>query len=629
MNLLVLHSMPIELPTGIGHICARCITRIDGHRIGFYPSGFEVSSSDDYDRIDFNGNTPIFTNSRITDEQLKLEMQCVLCFGLLYCDHPQTDFAQAIRKAFMLGWFEGITGDNITMEVVLPVNLVFREYCFRGLADFPSDMIELKDAFRALFIYCVRSLLSSSTIPEINTYLSSISSPLPICPPASSAVRPFSIRVELSHPDTNEEVEAFRVFNRANFIRSQQGKRRRFQFPPIAAATIQTGLQNLSKVELEAVIRGTRNQTPSSSGIHLSEDSSPLLFVLQSPASGPGLVRLTKCEIKREYTHLTGSYIKLSRQVSQCPWKKRPEDAVLLSSNGQESEAMELKGESAPIGEEEEEENANNEHKQQQDAPKKRRFDKEDCLEDDIEGVVSLSTYQAQPGEFAPKPCTVFIQDSSVRDPQQTWKWSVEGVIHKVLQEETGCERTNMVASGREDVDVRMLGHGRGFALELLNCRRASSSAEWLQKLENRINEAGEGRVLVRNLKWAPATAIKEVHMSSETHRKVYRAVVWTKIPLSEEILLKKLEKRNIQIKQNTPVRVLHRRSALIRPRMIYWMKPQWINDNFFVLTLETQAGTYIKEFVHGDLGRTTPSVREILGSDADILQLDVQDLVG
>ena len=38
-------------------------------------------------------------------------------------------------------------------------------------------------------------------------------------------------------------------------------------------------------------------------------------------------------------------------------------------------------------------------------------------------------------------------------------------------------------------------------------------------------------------------------------------------------------------------------------------------------------AGTYIKEFVHGDLGRTKPSIGEILGSEADILQLDVANV--
>jgi tRNA U54 and U55 pseudouridine synthase Pus10 len=42
---------------------------------------------------------------------------------------------------------------------------------------------------------------------------------------------------------------------------------------------------------------------------------------------------------------------------------------------------------------------------------------------------------------------------------------------------------------------------------------------------------------------------------------------------------------------------------------------------------LLTSAGTYIKEFVHGDLGRTVPSVGSLLDSEADILQLDVTNV--
>lgn len=42
-------------------------------------------------------------------------------------------------------------------------------------------------------------------------------------------------------------------------------------------------------------------------------------------------------------------------------------------------------------------------------------------------------------------------------------------------------------------------------------------------------------------------------------------------------------------------------------------------------LHLTTQAGTYIKEFVHGDLGRTTPSLGSLLGLEVDIIALDVE----
>lgn len=38
-----------------------------------------------------------------------------------------------------------------------------------------------------------------------------------------------------------------------------------------------------------------------------------------------------------------------------------------------------------------------------------------------------------------------------------------------------------------------------------------------------------------------------------------------------------------------------------------------------------TSIGTYIKEFVHGDFGRTTPSLASLLDvMEADILSLDV-----
>lgn len=41
-------------------------------------------------------------------------------------------------------------------------------------------------------------------------------------------------------------------------------------------------------------------------------------------------------------------------------------------------------------------------------------------------------------------------------------------------------------------------------------------------------------------------------------------------------------------------------------------------------LYLQTQAGTYVKEFVHGDFDRTSPNMRKLLKSDVDIIALDV-----
>lgn len=100
----------------------------------------------------------------------------------------------------------------------------------------------------------------------------------------------------------------------------------------------------------------------------------------------------------------------------------------------------------------------------------------------------------------------------------------------------------------------------------------------------------------------------------------------------------------NIKLNQKTPLRVAHRRSLAVRPREIYscqlsefsLLEEKDDEDKnsctiFFQAKIISQAGTYIKEFVHGDLGQTTPSLRTILaeklgmsGLYCDIVALDV-----
>lgn len=67
------------------------------------------------------------------------------------------------------------------------------------------------------------------------------------------------------------------------------------------------------------------------------------------------------------------------------------------------------------------------------------------------------------------------------------------------------------------------------------------------------------------------------------------------------------------QIIQATPLRVLHRRSLLHRSRYIYSLRAIVLSKHFLLLTLVTSAGAYVKEFVHGELGRTNPSLASIL----------------
>lgn len=47
-------------------------------------------------------------------------------------------------------------------------------------------------------------------------------------------------------------------------------------------------------------------------------------------------------------------------------------------------------------------------------------------------------------------------------------------------------------------------------------------------------------------------------------------------------------------------------------------------NPKVLILDVATQAGTYIKEMVHGEFGRTSPSISSIIGQEIDIVALDV-----
>merc|ERR1711948_248896 len=101
--------------------------------------------------------------------------------------------------------------------------------------------------------------------------------------------------------------------------------------------------------------------------------------------------------------------------------------------------------------------------------------------------------------------------------------------------------------------------------------------------------------------------------------------VCWSQRPLAEQDMAHLNTIRNVEVLQKTPVRVLHRRSQDTRPRMVHWLEVELVNAHYFTARLSTQAGMYIKEFVHGDLGRTRPSVRELLKGRVEILQLDVE----
>eukprot|EP00850_Spirogloea_muscicola_P002915 SM000011S19093 [mRNA] locus=s11:829028:834060:- [translate_table: standard] len=183
-------------------------------------------------------------------------------------------------------------------------------------------------------------------------------------------------------------------------------------------------------------------------------------------------------------------------------------------------------------------------------------------------------------------------------------------------------------AAGREDMDVLMLGNGRPFLLEVLNARDLPCQIR-IEEMEAAINGSKEGWVKVRRLQMVGPEALGLMRDGELSKQKEYRAVVWLSRPATPADVVRLGALKNIVIEQRTPIRVLHRRSPLVRLRTIHGMRCQLVqgSSDFIVLHLCTQAGTYVKEFVHGDLGRTQPNLGSLLGCEADILQLDVMGI--
>lgn len=180
-------------------------------------------------------------------------------------------------------------------------------------------------------------------------------------------------------------------------------------------------------------------------------------------------------------------------------------------------------------------------------------------------------------------------------------------------------------SAGREDVDVRMLGSGRPFVLEIVSPSRETVTESDLQVLSERINASETVEINALRLTGSDVTVRLARHSESKIKR--YRCVVWSSRGISgtaDEHVREINKMRDLTVYQKTPLRVLHRRSLHTRPRVVHLMHIQPINEHWLVLDIETQAGTYIKEFVHGDMGRTLPNLGTLLHSRADIVQLDV-----
>ncbi len=171
---------------------------------------------------------------------------------------------------------------------------------------------------------------------------------------------------------------------------------------------------------------------------------------------------------------------------------------------------------------------------------------------------------------------------------------------------------------GREDVDAKMLGNGRPFVLEIAEPRVRSLD---LDAVAREVNASGTVEVTPLE----PATRVDIQRYKAARPAKTYSIRARLDPPVGERKLKEAVAAfEGATVRQRTPTRVAHRRADKTRVRTVRAARVAAVDGPRVTLDITADAGTYIKELLNGDDGRTRPSLAEALGVGVAVDALDV-----
>lgn len=202
---------------------------------------------------------------------------------------------------------------------------------------------------------------------------------------------------------------------------------------------------------------------------------------------------------------------------------------------------------------------------------------------------------------------------------------SVQELVAWVLGAALKTRKNKFHGAGREDVDVRMLGEGRPFVLEFIDPKDLDVD---LAGLEAEVNRRNEGRLEIRGLHWSDRGRVRV--LKETEHAKEYGLLVEAAEPPAPGAF-EALEGRRLELEQQTPQRVAHRRADKVRERWMEVLEVAPVEDGDplrWRLRVRTQHGTYVKEAVTGEGGSTRPSIAELVGVPCACVELDVLEIL-
>jgi len=205
-------------------------------------------------------------------------------------------------------------------------------------------------------------------------------------------------------------------------------------------------------------------------------------------------------------------------------------------------------------------------------------------------------------------------------EPEPSDSLSIEKMI-SILKEVYEKSEIVLHASGREDVDVRMLGSGRPFIIEIKNPKTRRLNLRLVSDLLNRASPYGKFMIDGRGKR----EDVRTLKMMDSRKLKVYRLIAFSEKSISTEdieAIVRGL--KGTIVRQRTPIRVVKRRADAIRLKKVHDISLAPVGDKAITGLIVADGGLYIKELVSGDVGRTEPSFTSLTGKQMQCIELDV-----
>ncbi len=200
---------------------------------------------------------------------------------------------------------------------------------------------------------------------------------------------------------------------------------------------------------------------------------------------------------------------------------------------------------------------------------------------------------------------------------------SIQELLERPVLSATGGQATRFHGLGREDTDVRMLGQGRPFVLEVFSPKRRYLD---LSALAAEMEKGSKDLAEVSRFALTDRSAVNAVKTSAA--EKTYRARIETSAPPPADASSRAASLAGLTVSQTSPRRVAVRRGRdTVRKRLV--VESRWLGEfeGGYLWEVRAEAGTYIKELISGDGGRTIPSLSDLLGVSCSCALLDVLEV--